>query len=244
MNKGEKFMSTNNKNVLETEETIEVLSQMHYALISSEFIAICETETDLWQALYSRKNYNCCIYALEDHFQLQQLLQQRYPAFFYSYNAGMGCVALNVPTLTKSHDGYYALHNPSQLLENSLQYPPESFNVIPTAVIIDSGAWAISGLNGYYVVNSINDCITVLMSHMFKFPMAVWCQDFSSACWTAQQEYVRRFYQRYSSTLENILLPPDLQSQYHDKNFNQREERLKDNEKTTKILYDFYKMGL
>lgn len=236
-------MLDNQKSVsLETEE-LEVLPQMNYAVISSESFAICENENKLWHCLQGRKNYQCMVYAMVDQFKLQQLLQQKYPSFFYSNNAGLGSIALKVPTPLKGKDGYYSLHNSSQLIEGSIQHPVTNYSLSPTLQNINMGFWSISGLNGYYIANSINELIDVFLSNRLNTPLAIWCYDSYQAHWTVRQEYVRRFYQRYSAEVENILLPSKLTSTYYDPSFEKREERLKYNEGYSQLLYDFYKLG-
>lgn len=236
-------MLNNQKNVSLEIEELEVLPPMNYAMVSSESLAICENETNLWYCLHGRKNYHCMVYAMPDQFKLQQLLQQKYPSFFYSNNAGLGSIALKVPTPLKGNNGYYSLHNPSQLIEGSIQHPVTNYNLSPTLQIIDMGFWSISGLNGYYIANSINELINVFLSNSLTMPLAIWCYDSFQAHWTVRQEYVRRFYQRYSADVENILLPPELTSNYLDSSFDQREERLKNNEDSSQLLYDFYNFG-
>lgn len=237
-------MLNNSKSVSVKTSEVEIIPQLNYALISSESIAICENETKLWGCLQARKNYNCMVYAMVDQFKLQQLLQQKYPSFFYSNNTGLGILSLEVPSPLKGASGYYCLQNSNELIEGSVQNPITNYTAPPTTQMIDTGFWAISGLNGYYVANSINDLINVFLSNVLNTPVAIWCSNSAQAHWTVRQEYVRRFYQRYSAEIETIFLPHELTPTYLDLHFELREERLKNNENYSTLLYDFYKYGL
>lgn len=227
------------------EQEITLLPEFSYALISTDNIAICKSPDKLYHALNTRKNYYCEVYAMEDTTLLQNLVHQKAPEHYYCNNAGEGNIAIQLPAISENANCYYCLQNNSTLIDGTIIHPQHNYPILVTSPqFIDTGFWAISGLNGYYTSNSINSLINVLMSDTLDTPVARWFPDSNQATWAGRQDYVKRFYQHYSATVENILLPAPLTLSYFDQLFEQREERLKSNKTSYEFLAKLYNLGL
>ena len=224
--------------------SIEVQNPRNFALLTNSEVGIFETINDLYVALVNRKGLLCNVYALEDLNVLTCLVRQYYPSYFYTNNT-----CPQSPLQLPATNSFYALHSPETLTDSSTVNNTAPIPIQSNIATTNHGHWAISGLNGFCVCNSLEQLVTAIADPSFLVaPRAQYCgDDLGIAYIEASNDYISRFYLHYDSRYESISLPsianPLHSPVYIDSAFQAREKRWNE-QNTFSELSVLYKLGL
>ena len=190
---------------------VTVQQPRKFLLYSPTHVALCKTPQDLYWALQNGISPHSTILADESLQLLNFIAQQFHPSVFYQNHC-----APHTPLSLPAAPQAYALYQPPIIDAGS-----------PILPAVASPSWgAISGLNGFYTCNNLNDFIGAMADPSFlTAPRGEFVFTENEAYRIAKNAYVSRFYRHYDSRFEALSLPANHTPYYIDPNFTAREER-------------------
>lgn len=188
-----------------------------FLLYSPTHVALCQSDQDLYWALKDGIRPHSTVLADESLELLNFIAQQHHPSVFYQ-NYSAPHTPLRLPAAPQA----YALHLSPFIQVGSPAEAP--FTSLP---VVAAPSWgAISGLNGFYTCNNLNDFIGAMKEPSFLIaPRGEFFFTENEAYRSAKNAYISRFYRHYDSRFEVISLPPKYTPYYIDPHFTDREER-------------------
>lgn len=177
-------------------------------MLGTQNVAIVKDENALYNALLYRSIPNCLVYVSADIAPLYELAQHQYKHLCF----------LEQPNEMMQLPG-----NTGNGYTLCLQGNQQSQQNIMTNTRNET--WIITGLNGFKIVNQLNDLVTWLASGIYICPIATWCGDPGMAMQLARREYGRRFFSHFDGRVEQLWLSDAVKNEYVDPYFSQREQR-------------------
>jgi len=183
---------------------------MSYCMVTIQDVALCETEDSLWNAVNYRSQQPCFIYKADDMEELNMVARLRYNSLT-QLNIDTNFELLMLPEIgTQGYALTGRMSSSTALAENNS---------------ICYGFWAVSGLNGFVTVATINEMIGMMRTESLIHPVAIWAGTVENAKRLGRREYVKRFFDHFDGRVEKPSLPCKEITEFFDMYFIQREER-------------------
>lgn len=187
---------------------------MVYLLQTPQSVAFCGTVDELYSALFNRPIASAILHTSDDFEPLRHLAGISQHRFIECNSDEKNPIAqISLPSTISET---VCLQAP--LVDDSV-----ALNLMP---LVQTGAWAISALNGFCTAPSDIEFCRLLAGGALVYPLARWLESsHETAVIAARQNYVKRFYSRYWYDAEQTFLPQCWLEFFQDRYFEQREKR-------------------
>lgn len=184
---------------------------MKYLMLSEYDVAFCEDIVQLSQAMYGRSSMYCRVLASEDWGELLTYAKMGQQRLYDNCIDGSGKGKLPLPVVVTE--------------QVALTTDKKRANLANTIEKSELGAWGVSSLNGFCVVDSVADFCYLLAGGDMVYPIGQWYPSHEEAVIAARNNYTQRFYNRFMVMGEQTRLPQTQLDYFKDPYFAEREKR-------------------
>lgn len=187
---------------------------MVYLLQTPQSVGFCNTVDELYSALSNRPIASAMLYSSDKWDDLRHLAGISQHRFIECNSDEKNPIAqISLPSTISET---VCLQAP--LVDDSVV-----LNLMP---LVQTGAWAISALNGFCTAPGNIELCRLLAGGALAYTVARWLESsHETAVIAARQNYVKRFYSRYWYNAEQTFLPQCWLDCFQDRYFEEREKR-------------------
>ena len=219
------------------------IEKIFFAMVTFNEIFIGKTDEELFNALYYRQFPYCEIAMLYSYEEAYEYANRRYYQIFLANPVLYGLNPMPLPT--SENERCYNIRNfnfENLLIEqyNKMEISAKSANqnlpmpyTLPVVKknVNDNLFWAIDANNGFAVASNPNELLNLMLHAGFIYPHAIPFANEMTAGINARNNYLDRFFCRYSMN-ETVYLPDNIicSGEYFiDDLYSEREKRRADN---------------